>query len=195
MNEVKDERRDELRFKNQLRTMQIIAIAMLAGVCVFATIVVFQVSTRQNDPAKAAVQGELPLPQLAAGALAAFGPLAFLLLRSTLKKIADGTWTPPSARNGGTWPPGYFDGDEIKLLFDRQRSFIIGMAMLEGTGFFGCMAYMVSGQPLALGVIVGAIFLMLCKFPTAGRLRNWIELQAARLTDLRRERDLMPPRT
>ena len=196
MNEATDERRDELRFKNQLRTMQIIAIAMLLGVCVFSTIVVFQVSTRQNDPAKPAVQGELPLSYLAAGALAVLGPLAFLLPgvieRSALKKIAVGTWTPPQARRGRTLPPGYFDSEESKLLFVRQTSLIIGMAMLEGTGFFGCMAYMVSGQPLALGVIGGAIFLMLCKFPTAGRLRNWLELQAARLTDLRRERDVTP---
>ncbi len=69
----------------------------------------------------------------------------------------------------------------------RQTTLIVGLAPLEGTAFLGCIAYLIEANPLALAVVGVAVCLMLYKFPTEGRVRTWLEQQAAVLNGMREE--------
>ncbi|HEX3871020.1 MAG TPA: hypothetical protein VHV77_11320, partial [Pirellulales bacterium] len=80
-----------------------------------------------------------------------------------------------------------FSTDASKLLAVRQVSTIISMALLEGSAFFGCAAYMLESQPWALGVVAAALLLMLVHFPTEGRLRTWLQWQTEELEEMRRQ--------
>jgi hypothetical protein len=49
----------------------------------------------------------------------------------------------------------------------------------------GCIAYLVEGQPVALGVVFVAVVLVILSFPAEGRVRTWLEQQTDRLAELR----------
>ncbi len=58
-----------------------------------------------------------------------------------------------------------------------------GGAILEFGGLFGCVAYLLEGTPLALGVAVAAMLLIVVlQFPTAARWEAWS--RSARTRDL-----------
>src|SRR5206468_1268858 len=72
-----------------------------------------------------------------------------------------------------------------QFLAVEQVTMIVGMALLEGTGFMGCIAYLQEAQPLALGVVGVVVVLMFLKFPTAQRVRARLERMADQLTEMR----------
>jgi hypothetical protein len=63
------------------------------------------------------------------------------------------------------------------------------LALLNSSAFFGCIAYLLEAQPLALAVVGVTVVLMLCKFPTQERVRAWLERQAEVLSELRQQQD------
>jgi hypothetical protein len=71
---------------------------------------------------------------------------------------------------------------------------MIGLALLEGAAFLGCIAYLLEARPLALGVVVVAITPMLVNFPTEARVRAWLERQADQLAELRQQGDVTAER-
>jgi hypothetical protein len=170
----------------RLRVMQIIAGALLMGVLVFLGIVLFMVLV-QNRGQGMAPPGPLPLVSLVALAMLAFSvPLAFVLTRNlthvALRQIVAGTWQVPRGAN-----PSHFATAGAKLMAVRQTTMLIGLAMLEGTAFCGCIAYLLEAQALALGVVGVAVCLMLVKFPTENRVRAWLERQADVLAEMRQD--------
>jgi hypothetical protein len=68
----------------------------------------------------------------------------------------------------------------------RQTTMLVGLAPLEGAAFFGCIAYLMEAQPLALVVPGIAMFLMLCRFPTRNRVRDWLVHQTDRLAEMQK---------
>jgi hypothetical protein len=180
---------DESLTPQRLLPMRIIAGAMLLGVLVFLGIALYMV-LGQRDGRALAPPGEVPILSLVAVAmLATSAPLAFLLpaklTRSALGQILGGTWrTPPGA------DPQAFAAGGAKLLAVRQTTLIVGLALLEGTALVGCIAYLLEANPLALGVVGVALVLMLYQFPTEGRVRAWLEHQAAALSELREQRHM-----
>src|SRR5207237_8078997 len=104
-----------------------------------------------------------------------------LSTRSALRQILAGTWLPGNQ--------AAFATGGAKLMGLRMATLIVGLAMLEGTAFFGCIAYLLEAHPLALAVVGVAVVLMLCKFPTEARGRAWLERQADRLNELRQQQD------
>jgi hypothetical protein len=170
----------------RLRTMQIIAAALLMGLSTFLALVLFLV--HGQDSRGSAPPPEPPLISiLAAGMLAACAALSFILpavlVRVVVRSIASGTWRPPPQQSEAAFPTA---GSKLVLL--RQTTLILGLALLEGAGFFGCMAHLIEGVPWVLAVPGVAIALMLWKFPTQGRVRAWLEQQAEALADLRRQK-------
>jgi hypothetical protein len=176
---------DNPELKNQVRTLQIVAGALLAGV-VFFLVVVFVVRSQRQAPDQAPVN-DLPVITLVAVCLLVMElPLAFIvpgaILRTALRQIAAGVWKPPPGTD-----PATFASDSAKLLAVRTTTLILTLAMFEGVAFLSCLAYLIEGHPLALGVLGVAVLLMLLNFPTADRVQAWLDQQAERLTLLRQE--------
>jgi hypothetical protein len=176
------EREDELT-PAYLRTGQLIASCLILGVLVFLGIAVYLVQVQHQGTGMAPVANAPLMSYIAAGLLALMAPLSFLvpsaLVRNSVQQIAGGTWHPsPQGPAPAT--------DAGKLLLVRQTTMIIGMAQLEGACFFGGIAYLLEGQPLALVVVVIGLLLLMTKFPTEGRVRSWLDAQMEQL-DLYRE--------
>ncbi len=49
--------------------------------------------------------------------------------------------------------------------------------MFEGLGFFGTIAYLVEGNPIALSLAVLMILGVAAHFPTQGRIVGWVQRQ------------------
>jgi hypothetical protein len=175
--------------RQRLVTMQIVAGALTAGAIIFLGVVLFVVHGRHNGQGMGP-PGGLPIVSLMAVVmLGVLGPLAFIvpgiLTKAALRQILTGAWkTPPGA------DPTAFATVGAKLMAVRQTTMILGLALLEGTAFTGCTAYLMEAQPFVPGVVGVAIVLMLCKFPTAARVRAWLERQAEALTELRQQQEL-----
>jgi hypothetical protein len=180
---------DGLLPPGRLRGMQIIAGALLAGVVTLLALVLILVFL-QNQGAGLAPAGNMPILTMVAGFLFVIqAPLAFLLprilIRSALRRVASGTWQiPPGAESAS------FNTDASKLLAVKQTSMILGLALLEGAAFLGCIAYLLEAQSIALGVVVVAVALMLMTFPTEPRVRAWLEQQFDQLAELRQQGDI-----
>jgi hypothetical protein len=166
--------------------MQIVAGALVLGVVVFLAVAVVIGSNRPAGAGRAPA-GDLPIISLVAAVLLAVqAPLAFLLpglvTRNGLRQIASGSgrsFPDPGAAEGNT--------DVARLLGLWQTTLIIGLALLEGTAFLGCIAFLVEAQPFAVAVVLVSLLLMAVKFPTEGRVLAWLEQQAGRLAELRQE--------
>jgi len=180
---------DEERMRKRLRAMQIIAGSMLIGVGVFLTIALAIVHGQNNGQGMMRPVG---LPMMTLIALVILGieaPLAFIIpttiARSNLKQIAEGAFQVIPAA-------GYneFTTDNGMLMIVRQKAMIVGMAMLEGTAFMGCLAYMIEGKLLDLGVIGVCVALQLSMFPTERGVCSWLERQSAALAELRQQQEL-----
>jgi hypothetical protein len=174
---------EEALTPQRLRVMQIIAGSLLTGVAVFLAVVLFTVLVQNNGQGMLPPR-RLPIQSLVAVAMSAVcAPLAFVLPRmqthSALRRITTGTWQVPPGAN-----PKAFATGGAKLMAVRLATMVVGLALLEGAAFMGCIAYLLEAQALALGVIGVAAALMLCKFPTENRVRAWLERQADVLAEL-----------
>ena len=179
---------DDILPPQRLRTMQIVAGTLLMGVLIFLGIVLYLVLV-QNQGVGTAPPGDLPLLSLLAVAFFVIqAPLSFVvprfLIQAALRQIASGGWKLPPGANAtdlGT--------DASKLLAVRQTSLIVGLALVEGTAFFACIAYLLEAQPWVLAIILACVLLMMVNFPTEGRVRSWLAGQADQLDQLRRQGD------
>jgi hypothetical protein len=170
----------------KLRTMQIIAAALLMGVLVFLFVVLYMVLV-QNQGQPLGPPQDLPLVSLIAAVILVLNaPLVFvmpqILTQSSVKQIAAGTWKPPQGVSGAG-----FDTDTDKLLAVKQRTMLISLALIEGAAFCALIGFLLEGQYLALGVVGLAVILMLALFPSEGRVRAWLDQQLQRVADLRAE--------
>jgi hypothetical protein len=179
---------DEL-FARRVRTMQIMAAALIGGVVIFAAIVLYLVD--QDGP-----RGQVPaagdLPILSVAALVMLGisvPLSLfvpnIILRSALQRIAAGAPTPPAARTCVETDPTQHASDESRLLQARQTTTIVACALLEAAGMMAALAYLVEGQSFALTTTAVAVAFMLFQFPTQRRVRDWLERHLALVAELR----------
>lgn len=175
---------DDILPPARLRVMQIVAGALLLGVGVFLAIVFIAAPARANGAGLAPAGGTPVISFAAVVMLAVNAPLSFLVpgfvTRTALRQIASGTW-----QGGPGADAASYNTDALKLLAVRQTSLIVGLALLEGVAFLGCIAYLLEARPFVLGVVLVALTLMLVKFPTEGRVRAWLEQQANLLAELR----------
>jgi hypothetical protein len=160
--------------------MQIIAGSLLTGLLFAVGLMVFLVYGQNNGQGRAP-PADLPLISLLAIGMAVITfPLGLIFpgitSRSALRLIAAGTWAPPQNVD-----PASFSSDAAKLMTVRLTSMIIGLALLEGTAFFGAIAFLLEAQPFVLAVPGVAIVLMVVQFPTEERLRAWVSEQLEHL--------------
>jgi len=166
--------------------MQIIAGALLLGVAFLFAIVLFIVLGQRNGQGAAPPMGLPVVSIILVALLVVNGFLSFLIpglhTQAALKRIATDTWRPPTQAKMSD-----YSTDAAKLLAVRQTSLIMSLAFLEGTAFFGCIAYLLEHRDFVLGIVLIVVVGMISHFPTQGRVRVWLEQQMDRLADLRQQ--------
>lgn len=170
---MKDDADDGL-LSRHLQTMQIIAVALLAGVLAFVAIGVFVKSTQNVGQVAERAQESQIVTLLALGTMVVCVPMSIfipiLLTNASLAQLAAGKRDVPTGTNADTPVP-----TTSKLLRIWQISMLIGLAMLEGSAFLACLAYLMEGLPIALGIAAVTVLLMLVKFPTKANVRSWLD--------------------
>jgi hypothetical protein len=174
----------------RVRAAQIVAAALLAGVLVFAGIAVSLVQQRGRGFSP---PDGMPVISYAAVTLFAFQLAVWRFLPDQLAnnqvgKIARGTWMP-----GPGVPATVFATDSAKLLSVFQTKTLVANALLEAVALLGCVAHLLEGQRLALGVVGGAVLLMLVTFPTRANIAQWLAERQARIDEIRQSGDLSAP--
>lgn len=173
--------------ERQLRVMQLIAAALIAGVAAFTVLVVFLVAQRGGQAN--AGEGALPVVTLVSVVfLLSAGSAGLFLPRVVLKNaVARLARSPrdqvvlPAGRDGTGGPVS----DAAFLLSARTSAMIVGMAMFEGAAFCAGIAYLVEARPAALGVAGVALAGLVSFFPTARRVNAWLAEQRQVVDGLR----------
>jgi len=69
--------------------------------------------------------------------------------------------------------------DPSGLIVEQYRGFVVaGGGLIEGPGFFAAVAYLVTGNRLALAAVGLALILLAAHFPSAAALRRLAEAAA-----------------
>lgn len=148
----------------RVRTMQIVAFALVAGVLMFLVVALIQ--TKGKQP------GEPFLAYFGAGFAALMIVLRFvvpdIVAQTQLRQLA-----------------AEFDinNDENHRSFvDRcagiyQTKMIIGTAFLEGAAFLNVIEYMSVVQTWSLAVVGVLVAIMLITFPSEAKITSWIRQQ------------------
>ncbi len=174
---------EDLVFRQRLRTMQIIAAALIIGALALVGGMV-GVKTNIQPPAAGAAGQMVSLVSLffLPGVLLAVLVLPGFVEGQMLRQLAQGKWQPPPGAN-----PQDFQGDLPKLLALRQTLTIIVLALLESAVTMGAVAYFIEGQPWVLGVSAVAVLIMAVNFPRPEAVHTWLQRRLERLEDLRRQ--------
>ena len=138
-----------------IRTSQIIASALMAGVTVFGVIAVAmggKVQPRQPIVAYIAIL-------LAAQVVALRFFIPNLVVNSRLKSLKESGLE--AIKN------------QLPALF--QTRMIIGLALLEGAAFFNLVSYLIEGQWFSIGVAGFLLALMAMMFPTIRKYDLWAD--------------------
>jgi hypothetical protein len=194
----------------RLRTVQIIALALVTGVVVFLAIALYVVGVQNGGRGLAPPDGPPVLTLVALVFMGVNAVLSFVVpasvTRSNLRRMAAGTWSPagdapPSAAGPGPLqdgprpplglaarlqPPATEPG---RLMQVRQTADLVGLALVEGACFLAIIAYLLEGQPWALALAGVGVCLMVARFPTGGRVRGWLDKQHDLLARMRQEGD------
>jgi hypothetical protein len=144
-----------------VRTMQIIAFALMMGVVVFGVIVMFQTGGQLNGK-----------PGLLTWIAAGFAGLMIVNHLAIPLIIAGATWKKLAA-----------DGIRQKSEQEQaqaamgvyQAQMIVALALLEGAAFFNLVVVMQERTMISLGIVIALLVLMLIKFPTTTKVTWWIE--------------------
>jgi hypothetical protein len=163
----------------RIKVMQIIASAQVLGLAAFLAIAGILGQSRPPLP-----EGQVPIVTYMGLLMVVMVlPMSFLvpitITRKALMNIARPAPTSPSSE------PSADTNVLGQLLAIRQTGTIIALALIEGGGFFCCVAYLVEQSPLALGGAIGCLIVMASRFPTFGNISAWLEQQMALITTIR----------
>ena len=149
--------------EGSVRGMQIIAVALMAGVLLFFGIVL--VNTQGN------VFGTQN-PELVTIIAAGFGILAIInhliipaiIAGAQLKQISTGGFSELG------------EAAKVEQICGVYRSqLIIALALLEGAAFFNLVALMIEQSAVALGTVILLLGLMILRFPTRDKVSFWVQ--------------------
>ncbi len=147
----------ELHSKSEqtLKIIQIITLALSAGVVIFGVVAVVMLGALKEEPTS-------QLISLIALGFAGVGYLLHLVLPKIL------------VQNFLQQNP---DPDDNKFMEIFQSKTIIGLALLEGAAFFNLVACILEHHWWSLAVAAGLVLWMLAMFPNKQRVLQWIETQ------------------
>ena len=154
-----------------LRTMHIIASALIAGVLMFGGIASFIVFG-QAPAAQQGPNGSNVLIYLSSAMAAMQVVLSFVVpnlissagVKGVAKMAQDGTSTGPKELFG-------------RLMGVAQTRMIIAMALVEGAAFFCLISFISTKSIIPAAVVAGLLMVMAIHFPTKMKLANWLEDQ------------------
>lgn len=171
----------------QLRTMQIIAAALLIGLVSLCGVAAGLVHVGNNGRGLAPPQQIPIVTWVAVAVFAVEAPLSFVMpkvmTRSAIRRIVDGK--PVTVREGVQPAPVV-----VQLAAMYQTAMIVGLALLEGAGFLAGVAYLLEAEPVSLGIAAVVAALMIARFPLAGRVFDWMQTQAEEIESLRHQRGM-----
>ena len=161
-----------------LRTMQIIAGALIAGVLSFAGVASFfafgqQVPVQPGGGGRGIPQNAHDVVMyIAMGFAAVAVVMSFVLsnfvatsgVKGVAKMAQDGTSTGPKELFG-------------RLLVVAQTKMILAMAPIEGAAFFNLIAYIITKSLIPPAVVAGLLMVMAVHFPSKLKLARWLEDQ------------------
>ncbi len=166
--------------------MQIIAAALPVGVIAFLAIVLYMVHAQQGGRGMGQ-PGEVPLISLVAA--------GFLVVLVVVSFVMSASVTRQGVSRIAAAGPTATAADAGQLLGTFQTALIVSLAPLEGACFFGCIAYLLEGSPIALAAVAVGLALMLLRFPTEGRVRLRLGDLEDQLARARQEANLGGPGT
>jgi hypothetical protein len=162
-----------------VRTMQIIALALIFGVIVFGLVALLGGFGAQET-------AETPLLAIIAAVVAMIAVVAAPLIS---KLIATGMRQSVVAGKrfhaGGSKPNSEAVGEVGSLVAIYQVQQIISRAILEGAAFMNLAAYMTERQPMSLAFAMFLLIAMFFKFPTRGHLEKWVGDEMTTIEQLR----------
>ncbi|HZW09875.1 MAG TPA: hypothetical protein VFF69_08220 [Phycisphaerales bacterium] len=147
--------------EQQLRTIQVLVWALMAGLVVFAATAVVVGPGGPMAPAQPSsepVRAGPLLPVL--GALMAGCAGAFFAFGAAAKKQARKAWEARADEEDG----------RAKIIAVLSTSSILRAALVEGPGLFACVVVLLSGEPLPLAGAAIAVGLMATLLPVRSRL-------------------------
>ena len=156
-----------------LRTMQIIASALIAGVLMFGGVASFLVfGNAQAAQPGAGPNGSNLLIYLSSAMAAMQVVLSIVVpnlvsasgVKDVAKMAQDGTSTGPKELIG-------------RLMGVAQTRMIIAMALVEGAAFFCLISFISTKSIIPAAVVAGLLMVMAIHFPTKMKLANWLEDQ------------------
>ncbi len=140
------------KMRTAIRTMQIIIACLSIGLGTFLCSTIYL--RFGKDPGD-----DMVMPWAAVGLLG-----VMLLIRMVLRAVTMGRAL-----------DRYKAGEEREFRRGFQNALIIQAALVEGPGFFGCVAYLLSGQWIALAVAVASLLALLVLIPTEASVNRLLE--------------------
>lgn len=150
------------RLSGHVRTMQIIAFAMILGPVLLAAVFLF---LAQND-GRQAKEDQPPLITYVALGVAGVGCVLSIVVPNLLAANI--------VQQAALKSRGEGEGIEHGLMMAYQTTLIIGLALCEGPGLFCLIAYFIERNYLAFIGAGLALLIMLARFPTEDRVRDWV---------------------
>ena len=154
----------------RLRTMQIVAGALIGGVVLVLGLVTALALSGQRfgNP------GPLPFITVLAFVMFAGGVIAMVLVTRTMQ-------TAGLQSIAGANP----QSDLVQLLGLKQAMLILTLSLYEGPALLACTALLLERQAYVVAVPLLALSGMALNFPTENKVRNWLEINARRVLELR----------
>ena len=152
-------------FSTQLRALQILVAALVAGAAMFLVVSLIVVANSGNKGLIAGDPGPAPSLRLATGVLAALAGcvLPGLLLRGP-SRSADSAAAPTT---------GSDDGSASDPWSRYRSSTIVGAAMVESGVFQAGITYLLWGSLAGLWLGLGLLVLLATRVPLASQAQKW----------------------
>ncbi|MFN0195425.1 MAG: hypothetical protein ACKVT0_01665 [Planctomycetaceae bacterium] len=157
-----------------LRTMRIIAGALMMGVISFSGVVAMNFAGNPPGPLPA---NNPPPPDLMLTYIGIGFTIVVILLRFIIPRIVVRGMVAGIKRLATTGESTGAKEVFGRLLMVAQTKMILEFALLEGACFFNLIAVMQSHSGISVGVVVVLMVLMALNFPTLDKLLNWLEQQ------------------
>ncbi len=169
----------------RVRVLQIIVLAMVAGIVCFLTIILTVPGLAR--PLAAERQGQI-VTYVAAGygglALVAAPFMSAGVVSVGRRRIARPlSATPQKAPIRSS--PTALQGEASSLVVVYFTKTILSAAIYEGSALFLCIAYMLGRKPVALVVAAILLLALLWQVPTSGRARRWLTKQLQQIEERR----------
>lgn len=166
------------------RTLQVILGAMAVGVAVFLGIVVFVIPPAgqgQAQEGRAGLPG--PVAALPVISVVAYTVTAILLPLSFVAPavVAESLRKKRAAGKTGPAKGSPMTDDRAALAEIYQTRMILGAALTEAPAFLATVAYMIERNPMAMGLALALLGVMVMRVPTVPRVAFWVDAQHERL--------------